>query len=232
VLGFGLSIAPVGGFLAVEGRWSSPWWMLIALSLAVTTWTGGFDVLYALQDVEFDRDARLHSLPAAMGEERAVAISRVLHCVSILCLAFVGAACLIFLNAAVAISATLLMALVQYVYLRSRVADSIAIDAPVNAADRAEVLKVVKSYLATAIFFCTQGQLVVWLVSIFGSTGPDSAATAQLRRAPDCVGSVSSDVPAEGWGLRVRFFRPIDRLRPTAPQRRAGQRVTPSCDRP
>ena len=92
VLGFGLSIAPVGGFLAVEGQWSHPWWMLIALSLAVTTWTGGFDVLYALQDVEFDRGARLHSLPAALGEERAVAVARVLHCVSVLCLALVGAA--------------------------------------------------------------------------------------------------------------------------------------------
>src|SRR5687768_7923529 len=92
VLGFGLSIAPVGGFLAVQGQWSDPWWMLIALSLAVTTWTGGFDVLYALQDVQFDRDARLHSLPAALGEERAVAVSRVLHCVSVLCLALVGAA--------------------------------------------------------------------------------------------------------------------------------------------
>ena len=92
VLGFGLSIAPVGGFLAVTGQWSHPWWMLIALSLAVTTWTGGFDVLYALQDVEFDRTSRLHSLPAAMGERRAVAISRVLHFVSVLSLALVGAA--------------------------------------------------------------------------------------------------------------------------------------------
>jgi 4-hydroxybenzoate polyprenyltransferase len=92
VLGFGLSIAPVGGYLAVQGQWSDPWWMLIALSLAVTTWTGGFDVLYALQDVDFDRSSRLHSLPAALGETRAVAVSRVLHCVSVLCLALVGAA--------------------------------------------------------------------------------------------------------------------------------------------
>ena len=92
VLGFGLSIAPVGGYLAVQGQWSDPWWMLIALSLAVTTWTGGFDVLYALQDVDFDRSSRLHSLPAALGEHRAVAVARVLHCVSVLCLALVGAA--------------------------------------------------------------------------------------------------------------------------------------------
>jgi 4-hydroxybenzoate polyprenyltransferase len=92
VLGVGLSIAPVGGYLAVTGRWSEPWWLLIALSLAVTTWTGGFDVLYALQDVEFDREARLHSIPAAVGEERAFAVARVLHCASVLFLALVGAA--------------------------------------------------------------------------------------------------------------------------------------------
>ena len=92
VLGVGLSIAPVGGFLAVRGQWSDPWWLLIALSLAVTTWTGGFDVLYALQDVDFDRDARLHSIPAAVGEARALGIARVLHAASVLCLAVVGAA--------------------------------------------------------------------------------------------------------------------------------------------
>jgi 4-hydroxybenzoate polyprenyltransferase len=92
VLGVGLSIAPVGGFLAVTGYWSHPWWMLIALSLAVTTWTGGFDVLYALQDVDFDRDARLYSLPAAVGEVRSFAVARALHAASVLCLALVGAA--------------------------------------------------------------------------------------------------------------------------------------------
>ncbi len=92
VLGVGLSIAPVGGFLAVTGYWSDPWWMLVALSLAVTAWTGGFDVLYALQDLDFDRTARLHSLPAAIGEVRAFAVARALHSASVLCLALVGAA--------------------------------------------------------------------------------------------------------------------------------------------
>ena len=56
VLGVGLSIAPVGGYLAITGHWSSPWWMLIALAIAVATWVGGFDILYALQDVSFDRE--------------------------------------------------------------------------------------------------------------------------------------------------------------------------------
>ena len=92
VLGFGMSMAPVGGYLAVVGHWSQPWWLLIALSLAVTTWGGGFDVLYALQDVEFDRSSRLYSIPAAIGEHRAVALSRLLHCLAVLSLALVGSA--------------------------------------------------------------------------------------------------------------------------------------------
>jgi 4-hydroxybenzoate polyprenyltransferase len=92
VLGFGMSMAPVGGYLAVVGRWSTPWWMLIALSTAVTTWGGGFDVLYALQDVQFDRDARLYSIPSTIGERNAGALSRGLHCVAVLSLAIVGAA--------------------------------------------------------------------------------------------------------------------------------------------
>lgn len=92
VLGIGMSIAPVGGYLAVTGRWSQPWWMLIALALAVTTWGGGFDVLYALQDVAFDRSQNLYSLPAAFGERRALGIARGLHLATVVCLSIVGAA--------------------------------------------------------------------------------------------------------------------------------------------
>src|SRR5689334_1575424 len=79
VLGVGMSIAPVGGYLAVTGAWSDPWWMLIALALAVATWGGGFDVLYALQDIDFDRSLNLHSLPAALGPRKALFIARALH---------------------------------------------------------------------------------------------------------------------------------------------------------
>jgi 4-hydroxybenzoate polyprenyltransferase len=92
VLGVGMSIAPVGGYLAVTGQWSTPWWMLIALALGVATWGGGFDVLYALQDIDFDREHRLHSLPAALGGTRALNIARGLHIGTVLCLAAVGAA--------------------------------------------------------------------------------------------------------------------------------------------
>ncbi|MFN2565400.1 MAG: UbiA-like polyprenyltransferase [Gemmatimonadaceae bacterium] len=92
VLGLGLSIAPVGGYLAVTGRWSEPWWMLGALALAVATWVAGFDILYALQDVAFDRENALHSVPVAFGEAGALAIARALHTATVLGLALVGIA--------------------------------------------------------------------------------------------------------------------------------------------
>lgn len=87
VLGLGLAIAPVGGYLAVTGAWSEPWWLLIALTLAVMTWSGGFDVLYALPDVAFDRSQGLHSIPASVGVPRAIGIARGLHVVTVLALA-------------------------------------------------------------------------------------------------------------------------------------------------
>ena len=92
VLGLGLAIAPVGGYLAVTGRWSEPWWMLCALALAVLTWSAGFDILYALQDVEFDRANSLHSVPAAFGEQRALVIARALHAGTVAFLAAAGLA--------------------------------------------------------------------------------------------------------------------------------------------
>jgi 4-hydroxybenzoate polyprenyltransferase len=90
VLGVGLSIAPVGGYLAISGAWSNPWWLLIALAVAVATWVGGFDILYALQDVGFDRENRLHSIPAALGEGRALSIARELHVLTVIALALAG----------------------------------------------------------------------------------------------------------------------------------------------
>jgi 4-hydroxybenzoate polyprenyltransferase len=92
VLGIGLSIAPVGGYLAVTGQWSDPWWMLVLLATAVATWVGGFDILYALQDIDFDCAHGLHSLPAALGERSALNIARFLHVCTVLALAGVGVA--------------------------------------------------------------------------------------------------------------------------------------------
>jgi 4-hydroxybenzoate polyprenyltransferase len=90
VLGVGLSIAPVGAYLAIAGKWSSPWWMLIALAIAVATWVGGFDILYALQDVSFDRENGLYSVPSTFGEANALGIARVLHATTIAALAIAG----------------------------------------------------------------------------------------------------------------------------------------------
>jgi 4-hydroxybenzoate polyprenyltransferase len=90
VLGIGTSIAPVGGYLAITGHWSTPWWLLIALALAVAAWVGGFDILYALQDVSFDRDNGLYSVPSTFGEANALGIARAMHLVTVASLAIAG----------------------------------------------------------------------------------------------------------------------------------------------
>lgn len=91
VLGVGLSIAPVGAYLAATGSWSEPWWMLTALALAVACWVSGFDILYAMQDVGFDRANGLHSIPAAIGERGALIAARTLHILTVVLLAVAGA---------------------------------------------------------------------------------------------------------------------------------------------
>src|SRR3989475_4225142 len=70
-LGLADGIATPAGYLAVTGRWSEPWWLLVAGALAVTFWVGGFDVFYALQDEDFDRAERLESLVVRLGQRRA-----------------------------------------------------------------------------------------------------------------------------------------------------------------
>ena len=89
-LGLGLSIAPVGGYLAVAGTWSEPWWLLCALALAVVTWSGGFDILYALQDADFDKQHGLHSIPSTIGVPNAIRLARSLHIVAVVCLSLVA----------------------------------------------------------------------------------------------------------------------------------------------
>ena len=86
----GIGIAPVGAYLAVSGAWSQPAAGLLVIALGVMCWVAGFDILYAMQDRDFDRAQGLHSIPAALGAEGAVWTSRVLHIVSILALAVVG----------------------------------------------------------------------------------------------------------------------------------------------
>ena len=82
-LGASLAIAPVGGYLAVIGRWSEPWWLLLVISLAVATWVAGFDIFYALPDEAFDRGAGLRSAVVRLGQRRAVVLAKLLHGVTI-----------------------------------------------------------------------------------------------------------------------------------------------------
>jgi len=84
VLGWCLSIAPTGAWIAVRGQIGSP--LPLLLSMVVLLWTAGFDVLYACQDIEFDRAEQLHSIPARFGIERALWISRGLHAIAFLSL--------------------------------------------------------------------------------------------------------------------------------------------------
>jgi 4-hydroxybenzoate polyprenyltransferase len=77
ILGWCLSIAPTGAWIAVRGSLDSPVPLLI--SLVVLFWTAGFDVLYACHDFDFDRAEGLHSIPATFGVARALWISRALH---------------------------------------------------------------------------------------------------------------------------------------------------------
>jgi 4-hydroxybenzoate polyprenyltransferase len=76
ILGLGLSLAPAGAYLAVAGRFSL---LPVILSLAVLFWVTGFDIIYALQDDEFDREQQLHSMPAAVGRKWALVLSAFLH---------------------------------------------------------------------------------------------------------------------------------------------------------
>jgi 4-hydroxybenzoate polyprenyltransferase len=78
-LGLGLAIAPVGGYLAVTGRWSDPWWVLLAITVAVATWVAGFDIFYALPDEEFDRQSGLKSAVVRLGERRSILLAKLLH---------------------------------------------------------------------------------------------------------------------------------------------------------
>ncbi|HKW01705.1 MAG TPA: 4-hydroxybenzoate octaprenyltransferase [Vicinamibacterales bacterium] len=86
-LGLAMAVAPVGGWLAAGGRGGWEPWLL---GLAIGTWVGGFDVLYACQDVEVDVRDGLRSIPVRFGIRRALAISRVMHVVTIACLTALG----------------------------------------------------------------------------------------------------------------------------------------------
>jgi 4-hydroxybenzoate polyprenyltransferase len=87
-LGLAMAVAPVGGWLAAGGPIASaePW----LLGLAIGLWVGGFDVLYACQDVDFDRAHGLQSIPTRFGVSRSLVISRAMHIVAILVMSVLG----------------------------------------------------------------------------------------------------------------------------------------------
>ena len=88
-LGLAMAVAPVGGWLAAGGRGGWEPWLL---GLAIGLWVGGFDVLYACQDVDFDRAHGLHSVPVRFGVAGALTISRAMHVLAVAAMAALGVA--------------------------------------------------------------------------------------------------------------------------------------------
>ncbi len=76
ILGIGLSLAPIGAYLAVTGKFNL---LPILFSFTVLTWVSGFDIIYALPDADFDKTQNLHSIPARLGLKSALKLSEVLH---------------------------------------------------------------------------------------------------------------------------------------------------------
>jgi 4-hydroxybenzoate polyprenyltransferase len=87
-LGLAMAVAPVGGWLAAGGRGGWEPWLL---GLAIGMWVGGFDVLYACQDLAFDRAHGLRSIPVRFGVGRALVISRSMHAIAVMALAALAA---------------------------------------------------------------------------------------------------------------------------------------------
>lgn len=87
VLGLGLSLAPIGAYLAVTGRFDL---LPVLFSFCVIFWVSGFDIIYALQDEEFDKANALYSIPAALGKKKALLVSTLLHVFSFLCVMGAG----------------------------------------------------------------------------------------------------------------------------------------------
>ena len=87
ILGLGLSLAPIGAYLAVTGQCAL---LPVLFSIAVLFWVSGFDIIYALQDEEFDRSQQLYSIPAWLGKTRALRVSEFFHIVSAAAVIFAG----------------------------------------------------------------------------------------------------------------------------------------------
>ena len=84
-LGFAISLAPVGAWIAVKGEID---FQPFLISLAVMFWIAGFDIFYALQDMEFDKKIGLHSIPAKYGVKKSIEIARIFHVLMFICLIY------------------------------------------------------------------------------------------------------------------------------------------------
>lgn len=87
ILGLGLSLAPIGAFLAVTANFA---FLPVLFSLAVIFWVSGFDIIYALQDEEFDKAQKLYSIPSWLGKSKALRVSEILHLASACCVIIAG----------------------------------------------------------------------------------------------------------------------------------------------
>ena len=87
ILGLGLALAPIGAYLSVTGEFAvTP----VLLSFVVLFWVSGFDIIYALQDEEFDRENKLKSIPVLLGKKNALMLSSFLHLISASLLIYIG----------------------------------------------------------------------------------------------------------------------------------------------
>jgi len=87
ILGVGIALSPIGAYLAVTGRFSlAP----VLLSFVVFFWVSGFDIIYALQDEEFDKENNLKSIPVLLGKKKALYLSSILHFFSFVILVYLG----------------------------------------------------------------------------------------------------------------------------------------------
>lgn len=151
---------------------------------------------------------RLHS---QIGRVQKLDLIGALCRLAILCVAY-----FIFLNAAVAVCATLFSVLIQYLLLRRWVGDTINTAAPVNREDRSEILRIVRSQAPNAVFYCVQGQIAIWLIGIFGSTKnvAEIGALGRLGIIFAVIGSIMTSIVLPSFArcqsptqLRRRYFQ-------------------------
>lgn len=112
VLGLALSMAPIGGWVAITGELSLP---IILLGTAVGIWIAGFDVIYGCQDEQFDKEHGLHSMATQFTVPGALKIAKGMHCISILCFIAVG----VLLNLAAVYYIGVVIAMITLVYQHS-----------------------------------------------------------------------------------------------------------------